>query len=485
MAKYSASSDPAWATGISNIAALFDPKAQAEGAAMLARTKSFDADTRYNTARAAGVEDQNSALSDAVLAGAGYSPAEIAAIRATRPSSVNDIFKGRNTYRGGNAIEAGNLVTGLALTDQGTAIKPAIEGQTQQKLLTNPDGSFNTNLAALLAGGVENVGGNMVYLTPQGYKLGDLTAQGNLYNTQGVNDTAQTASRNLVDTARAGAITKTGDATVDLREAQAGAVTTTAESKAENALKLTEAQIELLRKKGVSVEDLTNAKVGTEGAKQGAITQGAGDKTRETDARINRINANINNDAVKATAASANGVDPVKREKATLDLREAIEGVYSKDFSESTGKNVWEQVDPAQKKSLTDRALQYVLQGKDVGSAMKQSEADHGLTGKTVKGQKSSGFLKLFTSPDGKITFEGFTAPSALASAVTGGSTPAAPAAAPAPFPATFAPPPVTAPAASAEPVKITNDDAGKAAFARLPSGTPFIDPNGTRRIKP
>jgi hypothetical protein len=54
-----------------SLASIFDPKAQAEGAAMLARTRNFDADARYNTARAAGVEDQNSALSDAVLAGAG------------------------------------------------------------------------------------------------------------------------------------------------------------------------------------------------------------------------------------------------------------------------------------------------------------------------------------------------------------------------------------------------------------------------------
>jgi hypothetical protein len=477
MSKYSTANDPAWKAGMDSLASIFDPKAQAEGAAMQARTKSFDADARYNAARAAGVEDQNSAFNEAALALAGYSPMEIAALRATRTNSVTDIFKGRNLYRGGQALERGDLVTGLAQTDQGTAIKPAVEGQTQQKLLTLPDGSFNTDLAALLAGGVENVGGNMVYLTKDGYKIGGLTAQGNLYNTQGVNDTAQTASRNLVDTARAGAITKTGDAMVDLREAQAGAATTTAESKAENALKLTDAQIDLLRKKGVSVEDLTNAKVGTEGAKQGAITQGAGDKTRETDARINRINGQFENDAIIAEAAVAKSaaVDVpgrLRKEQATMNLREAIEGVYSKDFSESTGKNTWEQVDPAQKKSLTDRALEYVLQGKDVGSAMKQSEADHGLTGKTVKGQKSSGFLKLFTSPDGKITFEGFTAPSALASAVSGGSAPAAPA----PFPATFAPP-TAAPAQAAgnAPVKVTTKEERDA----LPVGTVYVAPDG------
>jgi hypothetical protein len=107
---------------------------------------------------------------------------------------------------------------------------------------------------------------------------------------------------------------------------------------------------------------------------------------------------------------------------------------------------------------------------------MKQSEADHGLTGKTVKGQKSSGFLKLFTSPDGKITFEGFTAPSALASAVTGGSTPAAPAAAPAPFPTTFTlPPAAPAPAAGTAPVTVTTKEERDA----LPVGTVYVAPDG------
>jgi hypothetical protein len=476
MAKYSAASDPAWANSISNIAALFDPKAQAEGAAMQARTKSFDADARYNAARAAGVEDQNSAFNEAALALAGYSPMEIAALRATRTNSVTDIFKGRNLYRGGQALERGDLVTGLAQTDQGTAIKPAIEGQTQQKLITNPDGSFNTNLATLLAGGVENVGGNMVYLTPQGYKLGDLTAQGQLYNTQGINDTSRTTSQNTVDEARAGAITKTGDATVDLRQAQAGAATTTAESKAENLTNLTQAQIDYLKSKGVSVEQLTAAKVETEGARKDAVNTGAANKTRETDARVNRVNALIKADAVTATAAVAKGGDKVKAEKATLELRDAIESVYAKDFSESTGKNVWEQVDPAQKKSLTDRALEYVLQGKDVMSAMKQSEADHGLTGKTVKGQKSSGFLKLFTSPDGKITFEGFTAPSALASAVSGGSAPAAAPTAPSTITPTFTlPPAAPAQAAGNAPVKVTTKEERDA----LPVGTVYVAPDG------
>ena len=407
MAKYSASSDPAWATGISNIAALFDPKTQAEGAAMLARTKNFDAETRYNAARAAGVEDQNLALTDAALASAGYSPMEIAALRATRSNSVSDVFKGSNLYYGGKAIKGGDLVTGLALTGDGNAIKSAVEGQNQQTLLTLPDGTYNYPLAAALAGGSSSTGGVLTQLGEDGtYKIVDTTPAGKRdLNAIGLDTNESAAKVKLIGT----------------RETNQG--------------RLTDAQIAKLRQQGVAIEILSEAKVETEGAKQGAITKGAEDKTRETDARINRINANINNDAVKATASVAQGGDPVKKAQATLTLREGIEGVYAKDFSENIGNNTWEQVDPAQKKSLTDRALEYVLQGKDVGSAMKQSEADHGITGNTIKGQKASGLFNLRKSPDGKITFEGFKVPSALADAVSGGSAPAAPAA-PVPAPA-------------------------------------------------
>lgn len=59
------------------------------------------------------------------------------------------------------------------------------------------------------------------------------------------------------------------------------------------------------------------------------------------------------------------------------------------------------------------------------------------------------------------------------------------PAGIPVTVPAAPAARPVAPAPATAEPVRITNDDSGKAAYARLPSGTPFVDPNGQRRIKP
>jgi hypothetical protein len=441
---------------------MFDPKVEAEGAALRAKRASLESDARYNNARAAGVEDQNSSLGEAYLKANGYTDQEIAAIRATRPSSVFDVAHGQNAFRGRTALEAGNPGLGLALTGQANAYDDFMKGQSQRDLLYDKAGVLNYPLAAALSGGAKELGGNVVTIGADGVPiLGPVTAEGvarvGLLGTQGTNDTLRTTSQNTVDAARAGAITKTGDATVDLRQAQAGAVTTGAESKAENLSNLTQAQIDYLKSKGVNLSDLTAARVDTEGARKVAVQQGAndkstltgakvevegarkssigqvaGDKSRETDARINRINANINNDALKAASEASKGADPIKAAQAEGQLRGTINQFYGKEFSDNLGKpGMWEQVDPAQKRSLTERTLEYVKGGSDLGTAMKKAEADHGLTGKTVKGQKSS-FFGLKTSPDGKISFEGFTAPSALAAVTSAGSAPAAPTMAPA-----------------------------------------------------
>ena len=459
MTKFATGGDPAWASAFNNIAGMYDPKVEAEGAALRAKRASLESDARYNTARAVGAEDQNSALGEAYLAAAGYTPAEIAAMRAARSGSVYDIAHGQNTFRGRTALEAGNMTQALPLLGQAASLDDYVKGKSQYDLLY-PKDSFNFPLAAAIASGIPERGGNVVTLDEKGnVVLGPVTAEGkarvSLLDTQGVNDTSRTAAQNATDAARAAAVTKTGDAMVDLRAAQAGAATTVAESKAENLTNLTQGQIEYLKARGVSLADLTAARVGTETAKQEAIGQGATDKTRETDARINRINANINNDAVKAGAEAAKGTDPVKAAKAQADLRGAIDSMYAKDFSENLGaSNAWERVDPAQKRSLTERAMEYIVNQKlDLGTAMKKAEADHGLTGKTVKGQKSKWF-GLKETPDGKITFEGFTAPSALAAAAAAGSNPAGTPAAPtmAPSATTAAPAATTAPAAPAIP---------------------------------
>jgi hypothetical protein len=104
--KIDVAGDPAWVGGLGKLFSIFDPKSAAEGAALQARTRNFDAETRYNTARAAGVEDQNTALTENALRAAGYSEMEIAAMRAARSNSVADIAAGRNRFRGYDKINA-------------------------------------------------------------------------------------------------------------------------------------------------------------------------------------------------------------------------------------------------------------------------------------------------------------------------------------------------------------------------------------------
>ena len=122
--KIDTAGDPNIQAGLGHLLTLFDPKAAAEGGALQARTRNFDAETRYNTARALGVEDQNSVLSDAALIAAGYTdPMERAAYRATRTNSVADWFGGRNKNQGfkmltapgatEDTIRAGALALGL------------------------------------------------------------------------------------------------------------------------------------------------------------------------------------------------------------------------------------------------------------------------------------------------------------------------------------------------------------------------------------
>lgn len=407
MTKLFVAGDPTWANGFSNIADAVMGGIKGEGDREVRQSGMAlrGAQARFNNARAAGVEGQNAVRTMTALKAAGYSDAEAAAIIATGDNSVSSVFQGVNSNRGRTALENGNPAVALPLLGQATAFDDYVKGETQRKLMTNPDGSFNSGLAAAVAGGVNERGGNLVTLAPNGTPIiGALTGEGkarvDLFNTQGVNDTSRTTSQNSVDAARAGAITKTGDANVDLITTRGAAVTQGANDKT----------------------TLTGARVETEGARQSAIGQGADDKTRvadafidnrnnESSARVNRTNANTNNDALKATAAAASGVDPVKAANAQATLRSHINDVYSKDFSDRFGTNSWETVDPAQKKSITDRALRYVVQGGlDLGTAMQKSEADHGLTGKTVKGQKDKLF-GLKKSPDGKITFDGFRQP--------------------------------------------------------------------------
>jgi len=95
--KINTGGDPNIQAGLGHLLSIFDPKSAAEGSALQARTRNFDAETRYHTARAAGTEDQNKAFTDEALIAAGITdPMERAAIRFTRSNSVSDVFAGRN-----------------------------------------------------------------------------------------------------------------------------------------------------------------------------------------------------------------------------------------------------------------------------------------------------------------------------------------------------------------------------------------------------
>lgn len=103
--KINTAGDPNVQAGLGHLLTMFDPKAAAEGSALQARSRNFDAETRYNTARALGVEDQNSMLSDAALIAAGVTdPMERAVLRFTRSNSVADVFGGRNKNQAFNLL---------------------------------------------------------------------------------------------------------------------------------------------------------------------------------------------------------------------------------------------------------------------------------------------------------------------------------------------------------------------------------------------
>lgn len=134
--KTSVGGDPAWGAAIGNLASLFDPKVAAEGAALQARTRNFDAEAAYNSARTKAVEDQNAAYEDAVLERAGYNPMERAAIRAARSNSVADVMRGVNFGRGRELLKTDPRQAGLLL-GEGNAV-------------TKPDAAFTDEQAAAL-----------------------------------------------------------------------------------------------------------------------------------------------------------------------------------------------------------------------------------------------------------------------------------------------------------------------------------------------
>ena len=106
----------------SGLVDLFNPKVEAEGAAMQARTRNFDAEARYNDARAGQLGDRRKALSTEALAAAGYSPRQIAALQATQTDRMSDLFGGVQTDEGTQMLlKGGDPRVGMTLLGQGAA----------------------------------------------------------------------------------------------------------------------------------------------------------------------------------------------------------------------------------------------------------------------------------------------------------------------------------------------------------------------------
>lgn len=473
--------DPYWAKATENIAGLFDPKAEAQGASLLATT-------RYNNAKAAGVEDQNAALADTVLAAAGYTPQQIAGIRATRPSSYNDISQGVMRDAGVVATNAGDYRKGLVFTGQANALDNLAKSDISMAAVTDQTtGKIDPVLAAMYGIKPENLGGESYQFDPTQRKWVSIGV-----NPQGKGYLAGAEAK-----------TDVAGATVNKINTQATAIQNLSESQIADRARLTDAQIEDLVNQGANRDALRLArtqaiehmnKLATE--KNDALIEGIKAKTAgfnaESAARIARTNSLINLDAVRGQVALLG--DPIKKAQAQATLYSAIENHYAKDFSENLGNsNQWEKVDPLQKKSLSDRALEYMRRGDDFGLALAKSEKDHGLTGKMVRGQKTT-FFGLRTSPDGKVTFEGFKAPDALAEVVAAGSAPSGAPAAPTITPAAdaapaaggaapgAAPAPAAAPAAGTveNPVRVTTKEERDA----LAPGTVYVAPDGVVRTK-
>lgn len=444
MNKVSVQGDPLWAKTAENIAGLFNPEAEAKGATMLSTA-------RYNNARAAGQEDQNNALADTVLAAAGYTPMQIAGIRATRPSGYNDISQGVTRDAGRAAITGGKYREGIALTDPG-AWKNFAEGDTNIAAVTDPvTGQIDPGLAAVFSQGVKNQGGNTYVWDPANktFKVLDV-------NPQGKNYLAGAQGKELVAGANVDLLGKKG-AAVDAGVARAD----------------TESEAEIKRKDAEGV-----AKVNTQLALQDWYAGKVANERDLTAKRVWYIDNKANNDNVKAVADIANNkTDNVKALQAQAMLKDSVRNMYRDDYAAALGKNDWQKVDPAQLKSLTDRAMEYLLKGNTtLGAAMRRSEEDHGITGKTVPGTTKRTFFA--DKPDGTITFEGFKAPSALADAVAGGSGPAGttpPAITPTPAPA-----PAAAPGTAGNPIKITTKEERDA----LAPGTVYVAPDGSVRTK-
>jgi hypothetical protein len=106
--KINTAGDPNIQAGLGHLLTMFDPKAAAEGSALQARTRNFDAETGLHNAKTGALNDRRKFLADdAALAAAGYTPRQILAFRMTgAENGVADLFNGVRTDTGTQMVIA-------------------------------------------------------------------------------------------------------------------------------------------------------------------------------------------------------------------------------------------------------------------------------------------------------------------------------------------------------------------------------------------
>ena len=373
--KTSVQGDPYWAQATSNVAEMFNPKNAAQGASLLAQT-------RLNNAKAAGAEDQNDALTANALAAAGYSPMEVAAMRAARDNSVASIFRGINLNRGREALGRGDLVASSVLTGQASALPEIQKAITIKDYVTGADGKTDKGLAgAFLADGGKNIDGNLLTFGSDGMpKLGALTDVG----------------KSIVDLNRqkAATVLQTGNVNEEYKGVQSDMLKDKTAAQIEALVALTDGKIEEMVANGADRRLLNEAR----------------------------------RQAIATKAATTKPVDVVKGANNEAVLIGKLDELYTNDFAQLGDKKTWALLDNDQKVRLRNRAIYYIKnEGLGVTEAMAKSNAYHGITGSpsdTTQGKKGI----IFKDPDGKLKINGFKIPDeSTADVVAAGSAGAAP----------------------------------------------------------
>lgn len=207
----------------SGLVDLFNPKTEAEGATLLAKTRSLDSDARYNDARTGLIGDRRNALSnEGKLLAAGYTPRQILAMQTAQSDSVADVFNGVRSDTGTQMLTSGGDArqAGILLNFAKAGDKDFAATDTRADTLRNEDAA--NELAKTIAGATARGTANKPVSLAPGYKLidpatGNVIAEGGEPNARPV---VLTPGGVLVDAKTGERIAAGNDATTTLSPGQ-------------------------------------------------------------------------------------------------------------------------------------------------------------------------------------------------------------------------------------------------------------------------